>query len=73
MDGGGGLGMEECVGVRVCGWWGCSGWIRGCTEVRNVVYEISVTQFQCARGLCHDRNKPSARLKIGRKQLCLLL
>lgn len=37
-----------------------AGFILGCTEVRNLLYEISVTQFQCARGLCHDKNKPAA-------------
>lgn len=49
-----GGGGSICVEV-LRGW---AGWILRCTEVRNLVYEISVTQFQCARG--HDRSEPAA-------------
>lgn len=49
-----------------CGWWGGAGWILGCSGVRNLVYEVSVTQFQCARG--HDRNKAATWLKLDPKK-----
>lgn len=45
----------EGVGNALSGRAGC---IVGCTEVRNLVHEISVTQFQRARG--HDRSRPLA-------------
>lgn len=51
-------GSGRSWGEEVFVWKGWAGWILGCTEVRNVVYEISVTQFQCARG--HDRSKSAA-------------
>lgn len=53
-----GAGSGRSWGEEVFVWKGWARWILGCTEVRNVVYEISVTQFQCARG--HDRSKPAA-------------
>lgn len=55
-----GLGCLSGGGGSICVEAACgrAGWILRCTEVRNLVYEISVTQFQCARG--HDRREPAA-------------
>lgn len=43
--GAGGRGGNSRLGARSRR----AGWILGCTEVRNLVFEISVTQFQRAR------------------------
>lgn len=56
-----GLGCGELRGVEAFVWKRRAvgaGWILRCTEVRNLVYEISVTLFQCARG--HDGSEPAA-------------